>query len=234
MTGASSGIGFAVTRTLLATGHTVTMVARREQRLREAATELGAGDRASICCADLRHPEVTAAIAAHHEATFGRLDVLVNCAGVGRPEAIDDITTKRLALHLDLNLVSPVALCRDAAPMLRRAGAEHGNALVVNVASIVGLHGVRGFAAYSASKAGLVRFTQVMNDEWGDAGIKATAICPGLVETPFSDGVAVDFTLIDADDVANAVGFLLTLSPGCVVAELTMSAPGDPLKGIRG
>jgi NAD(P)-dependent dehydrogenase (short-subunit alcohol dehydrogenase family) len=234
VTGASSGIGYAVTRRLLDTGHTVTLVARREDRLREAAARLGAGDRTLTFPADLSDPDVTAAIAAHHEAAFGRLDVLVNCAGVGRPQAIDDLGAKRLALHLDLNLVAPAALCREAGPMLRRAGVEHGNALVVNVASIVGVRGVRNFAAYSASKAALIRFTEVMNDEWGERGVKATVICPGLVATPFSEGVGADFPLIDPEDVSNAVGFLLTLSRGCLVPELTMTAPGgDALKGIR-
>jgi short-subunit dehydrogenase len=107
--------------------------------------------------------------------------------------------------------------------MLRAAGAAHGQALVVNNSSIAGKIGEPGLGAYSATKHGLVGFTQAMQRELGPAGIKSTVLCPGFVDTELSDyvkdAVPAD-TMIRSEDVAESVRSLLRLSSACVIPEI--------------
>lgn len=236
VTGASSGIGLAISRELGAHGYAVSLVARRTDALEDAAEFVrAAGGEAATQSVDLRDLRTLPDVVAQHEKVFDRLDVLVNCAGVGAPQDVEALMPRRIDLHLDMNIRLPMLLCKEAGPLLLKAGDEHRGALIVNVASIVGRIGVRHFAAYSASKAALVSFTHVLNDEWGDRGVRATAICPGLVETPMTEPLAgLDFPLIQADDVARVVALLLAVSPSCAIPEITMTTPGgDPLAGIR-
>ena len=121
---------------------------------------------------------------------FGRLDVLVNNAGVGIGGAIADAETKKLDMQLDVNLRAVYLMTRECIPMLKEAGAEHGKALVVNTASIAGKYGQGWLAAYSATKFGVV------GPDPGHAtrssatdGIQVTALCPGFVATPMTDWV---------------------------------------------
>ena len=100
------------------------------------------------------------ALVAGHKERFGRLDVLVNNAGVGIGGAIADAETKKLDMQLDVNLRAVYLTTREAIPMLKEAGAEHGKALVANTASIAGKYGQGWLAAYSATKFGVVGLTQ--------------------------------------------------------------------------
>ena len=92
-------------------------------------------------------------------------------------------------MQLDVNLRAPILFYRESLELLRAAGAEHGSALVVNVASISGKRGRAWLSVYSATKAGLVAFTQAMNEELNADGIKSVALAPGLVDTPMTDFV---------------------------------------------
>ena len=136
ITGASSGIGLAIARALGEDGYGITVSARRPEKLEAAAEELrGAGlDVESVAANVVNEEEVTALIDAHKE-RFGRLDVLINNAGVGIGGEIGTIETKHLDMQLDVNLRSYVIATRDALPMLKQAGEEHGKALIVNTAS---------------------------------------------------------------------------------------------------
>ena len=116
--------------------------------------------------------------------------------------------------------------------MLRRAGEEHHNALVVNTASISGIRGEGWLSIYSATKHGVVGFTQAMNKELGGAGIKNTALCPAFVDTPMTDFVKEHVaaeTMITTADVAESVRYLLRTSPGCVIPEIRFEQPGGGL-----
>jgi NAD(P)-dependent dehydrogenase (short-subunit alcohol dehydrogenase family) len=165
-----------------------------------------------------------AALAAAHAERFGRLDVLVNNAGTAIPGPVEGFPTKALDLQLGVNVRGAFLLTRECLPLLRAAGAEHGRALVVNVASVVARHGDAAAAAYSATKHALRGLTQALQGELAGTGVKATAVCPGYVATETLRqrlGTAGE-GLVAPEDVGRAVGFLLDLSPACLVPELVL------------
>ncbi len=119
---------------------------------------------------------------------------------------------------------------RESLEMLKAAGAEHKNALVVNTASIAGKRGVAGNAVYSATKHAVVGWNDSMNRELNTLGIKSTALCPAWVDTPMTDFIKgqVDAeAMIRPSDISEAVRYLLKLSPMCLVPEMMFLIPGD-------
>ncbi|MDQ4048483.1 MAG: SDR family oxidoreductase [Actinomycetota bacterium] len=228
VTGGSSGIGLAVARALGEDGYALTVSARRADKLQAAAAELReAGLEVEALPANMAHEEQIRALVAGHRERFGRLDVLVNNAGVGIGGAIADTETKKLDLQLDVNLRAVYLTTRECIPMLKDAGAEHGKALVASTASIAGKYGQGWLAAYSATKFGVVGFTQALHKEHAGDGIQATALCPGFVDTPMTDwleGVAKE-ELIRAEDIAECIRFLLRTSPACIVPEVQFIRP---------
>ena len=171
------------------------------------------------------------ALLAGHKERYGRLDVLVNNAGVGIGSAIDEIETKKLDMQIDVNLRSYVLATREAMPMLREAGAEHGKALIVNTASIAGKGGQGWLAVYSATKAGVIGFSQATQKEVGGAGVQVTALCPAFVDTPMTEwvqGQVKPEEMIQPEDLAESVRFLLRTSPSCLIPEIVFARRGDP------
>jgi len=231
ITGASSGIGLAIARALGEDGYGLTVSARRPEKLEEAAKELeSAGFDVQSVPANMAKEEDIANVVAKHEERFGRLDVLVSNAGVGIGGAIEGFETKKLDMQLDVNLRSVYLTARDCIPMLKKAGAEHGKALIVNTASIAGKHGQPWLAAYSATKAGVVGLSQAMHGELGKDGVQVSAFCPGFVATPMTDwveGQVPKEEMIQPEDIAEAVRFLLRTSPNCIVPEIQFIRPGD-------
>src|SRR4029453_17230685 len=142
VTGASSGIGLAIARMLGAEGHGLTVAARRPEKLEQAAEGLSQeGYDVEHVAANLTSEDEIRAVVERHRERFGRLDVLVNNAGVGIGAAVEETETKRLDMQLAANLRAIVLFYRECAEMLKAAGAEHRNALVVNTASIAGKTG---------------------------------------------------------------------------------------------
>jgi NAD(P)-dependent dehydrogenase (short-subunit alcohol dehydrogenase family) len=231
ITGASSGIGLAIARALGADGYGITMSARRPEKLEEAAKELESeGLEVISAAANMAKEEDIQNVVAQHRERFGRLDVLVNNAGVGIGGSIEGFETKKLDMQLDVNLRSVYLTTRDCIPMLKEAGAEHRKALVVNTASIAGKMGQPWLAAYSATKAGVVGLSQAMHGELGKEGVQVTAFCPGFVATPMTDwveGQVPKEEMIQPEDIAEAVRFLLRTSPNCVVPEIQFIRPAD-------
>ncbi|MGI8904229.1 MAG: SDR family oxidoreductase [Solirubrobacteraceae bacterium] len=230
VTGGSSGIGLTIARMLCEEGYAITLAARRPAKLEAAAALLGTEDcDVQHVAGDLSSEQAVRRVVDMHRERFGRLDVLINNAGLGIGAALADIETKYLDLQLALNLRAIVLFYRECAEMLQAAGAEHGNALVVNTASISGKSGQPWLSVYSATKAAVVGFTQSMNKELAAGGVKSCALCPGFVDTPMSDFVKES---IDADemihptDIAEAVRMLLTLSRACVIPEIVFQRPG--------
>jgi NAD(P)-dependent dehydrogenase (short-subunit alcohol dehydrogenase family) len=231
ITGASSGIGLAIARALGQDGYGITMSARRPEKLEEAAKQLEAdGFEVLSVPANMAKEEDIANVVAQHKERFGRLDVLVNNAGVGIGGTIEGYETKKLDMQLDVNLRSVYLTTRDCIPLLKEAGAEHGKALVVNTASIAGKAGQPWLAAYSATKAGVVGLSQAMHGELGKEGVQVSAFCPGFVATPMTDWVEGQVSkeeMIQPEDIAEAVRFLLRTSANCVVPEIQFIRPGD-------
>lgn len=233
VTGASRGIGLAIARVLGEEGFALTVASRQPDKLREAAAELReAGVEVEEVPANMSSEEEIAAVVARHRERFGRLDVLVNNAGVGFGAEIASFPTKRIDLQLDVNLRAPILFYRDCAELLLAAAEERGQALVVNTSSISGKAGEAWLSTYSATKAGVVGFTQAMNKELGARGVKSVALCPAFVDTDMTDFVKGEVKaedMIQPSDIAEAVRFLLRVSPACVVPEIQFLRPGGGL-----
>jgi NAD(P)-dependent dehydrogenase (short-subunit alcohol dehydrogenase family) len=233
VTGASSGIGLAIARVLGQDGFGLTVAARRPEKLSAAAEELrGEGFDLVEVPANLTAEEDVQKVVAAHTERYGRLDVLVNNAGVGIGAPVGETQTKRLDMQLDLNIRSIVLFYRECLDMLKAAGAEHHNALVVNTASIAGKHGQAWLAIYSATKHAVVGYSHSMNQELAAEGIKSCALCPAFVDTPMTDFVKGEVSpdeMIRPEDIAASVRFLLSLSPACIVPEIMFVRPGDSL-----
>ena len=233
VTGASSGIGLAIADMLGQEGYGLTVAARRPEKLDAAADGLRAkGYDVQHIAGNLGDEGTIASVVERHQDRFGRLNVLVNNAGVGIGETVDELTTKKIDLQLATNLRSIFLFYREAVPHLRVTGAEHRNALVVNTASISGIRGEAWLSVYSATKHGVVGFTQAMNKELASAGIKSTALAPGFVDTPMTDfvkGHVPADQMITPQDISESVRYLLRTSPGCVVPEIRFDQPGGGL-----
>jgi NAD(P)-dependent dehydrogenase (short-subunit alcohol dehydrogenase family) len=233
VTGASSGIGLAIARVLCDEGHAVTMAARRPEKLERAVSELAneGFDVHGVPANVAEESEIQKVVTAHRE-RHGRLDVLVNNAGVGIGATLGEIQTKRLDMQLNINLRAIVIFYRECLSMLQAAGAEHRNALVVNTSSISGKRAEAWLSVYSATKHGVVGWTEAMNKELGPQGIKSTALCPAFVDTPMTDFVKDQVKaeeMIRPEDIAESVRYLLRTSPACVVPEMMFVRPGDSL-----
>ena len=233
VTGGSSGIGLAIARMLGEEGFGVTLSARRPDKLEEAAEGLSsAGVEVEAVPANMANEEEIVQLVARHRERFGRLDVLVNNAGVGIGSAIGEFATKKLDMQIDVNLRAIVIATRESVAMLKEAAAENGNAYLINTASIAGKAGQGWLSVYSATKFGVVGFTQAMHKELSNDGIKATALCPGFVDTAMTDwvkGSVAAEEMIQPGDIAEAVRYLLKSSPGCIVPEIQFIRPGEGL-----
>jgi NAD(P)-dependent dehydrogenase (short-subunit alcohol dehydrogenase family) len=233
VTGASSGIGLAIARVLGEEDFGITMAARRAEKLDGAVAELAADDFDvhGVAANVADEAEIQKVVAAHRE-KYGRLDVLVNNAGVGIGGVVGEIQTKHLDMQLDINLRSIVLFYRETVAMLQEAAAEHKNVLVVNTSSISGKRAEGWLSIYSATKHGVVGWTEAMNKELGKQGIKSTALCPAFVDTPMTDfvkGQVAAEEMITPQDIAESVRYLLKTSPACVVPEIMFLRPGDSL-----
>jgi len=233
VTGASSGIGFAIARVLGEEGFGVTMSGRRPEKLEGAVKSLQdeGFDVQGVAANVAEEDEINKVIAAHTE-HYGRLDVLVNNAGIGIGASLADIQTKRLDMQLNVNLRSIVIFYRECIGMLRESAAANKSALVVNTSSISGKHGEGWLSVYSAAKHGVVGWTEAMNKELGKDGIKSIALCPAFVDTPMTDFVKEHVPaeeMIRPEDIAESVRFMLRVSPACVVPEIMFVRPGDSL-----
>jgi NAD(P)-dependent dehydrogenase (short-subunit alcohol dehydrogenase family) len=236
VTGASRGIGFALAKALAEEGYALTVSARRPEGLEAAAAELrAAGHAVTAIAANMADEGAPATIVEHHREAYGRLDVLVNNAGVGIGAPAGDQQTKHVDLQLQVNLRAIVLFYREALPLLREAGAEHRSALVVNLASIAGKSGQPWLSVYAATKAAVISYTQGMNAELSGDGIKSVALCPGFVDTDMTEfvkGQVAAEEMIRPEDLGLAVRFLLKLSPHCLVPEIVFERPGGNQLGI--
>jgi NAD(P)-dependent dehydrogenase (short-subunit alcohol dehydrogenase family) len=233
VTGASSGIGLAIARTLGNEGYALTVSARRAEKLEAAADELRAdGLELLSVAANMTDEDDVVRLFARHREAYGRLDALVNNAGVGIGAPMDEIKTKHLDMQLDVNLRALIIGTREGIPMLREAGAEHGKALIVNTASIAGKSGQAWLSVYAATKGAVINFTQSTHREVGSAGIQCTALAPGFVDTPMTDfakGQVPAEEMIRPEDIGEAVRFLLRTSRNCHVPEIVFTRPSEGL-----
>ena len=233
ITGASSGIGLAIAQVLGEEGYGLTVSSRRPEKLEEAAEGLRAdGLEVQSVAANMADEEAVKGIFAKHRDTHGRLEVLVNNAGVGIGAPMEEIQTKYLDMQLAVNLRALVIGTREGLPLLRQAGGEHGKALILNTASIAGKGGQAWLSVYAATKAAVINFTQSTHREVGGDGIQCTALAPGFVDTAmteFAKSQVPGEEMIQPQDIGEAVRFLLKTSPNCHVPEIVFTRPGEGL-----
>ena len=231
VTGGSRGIGLAIADVLGEEGFGLTIAARKPDTLERAAADLRAnGFEVEAVAANMADEEGIRGVVERHRQRFGRLDVLVNNAGVGIGAAAGEHKTKHIDMQIDVNLRAIVVFYRECLEFLRAAGAEHRGALVVNLASIAGKSPQPWLSVYSATKAAVIAYTQAMNKELNADGIKSVAFCPGFVDTDMSEFVKATVPaeeMLRTNDIAEALRFLLRVSPACVVPEIIFQRPGE-------
>jgi len=199
-------------------GYGLTLAARTLERLEAAAVELGA---ASVAV-DVRDEDACAGLVAAHLDRHGGLDVLVNCAGVGIAGRIGDMSTKQFDLQQTVNLRGAFLVTREALPALRDA-----RGYVVNLASIAGTMPTPGLASYGAAKAALIALTRSLDREEASTGVRATAICPGFVDTPMAEWTGIPGQeMIQPEDCAEVVRALLRLSEHARVPVVVIERAG--------
>lgn len=233
VTGATSGIGVAIARELAAQGHALLLVGRRQAEGDALAESLSAnGTLARFLPADLSDRGAPDTIVAAALATFGRVDVLINNAGVlahGTAEETSDADWDRM---MDVNLGAVFRLSRAALPALR----EQPGGTIVNVASDWALVGAQGAVAYAVSKAAVAQLTRCMALDHAAEGIRINAVCPGDTDTPMlaaglsgaeraeklaAFGAAVPMGRVGTpEDVARVTAFLVSDAAGFMTGTL--------------
>jgi NAD(P)-dependent dehydrogenase (short-subunit alcohol dehydrogenase family) len=176
VTGASSGLGAQVARALAAAGAVPVLAARRAERLEELVAQLPGAD--AVACdvtSEEERERLVLAVVERH----GRIDGLINNAGIGATAPALRTSAEVFARVIDLNLVAPYALSRLVAAQMRNGS---GGGAIVNVASVMGLRSLGEIpdAAYVASKAGLIGLTRELASQWGRHGIRVNAVAPGF------------------------------------------------------
>ena len=180
VTGASRGIGEAIARRLAADGQLVVLVARTGQSLEIVRQSIeAAGGAAEVCACDVSDGEAVSGLIEQTASTHGRLDVLVNNAGITRDGLILRMADDDFDTVINVNLRSVFVACRAAAkPMMR---GRFGR--IINIGSVTGLVGNAGQSNYAAAKAGIVGLTKSLAKELGPKGVTANVVAPGYIET---------------------------------------------------
>ncbi len=231
ISGASGGIGLAIARVLGEEGYGLTLSARRADKLEQEVQGLrDDGFEVHTVAGNMAEEEDVLAVFAAHRERFGRLDALVNNAGVGIGAPMGEIQTKFLDMQLAVNLRSLIIATREGLPLLREAGAAHGKALILNTASIAGKGGQPFLSVYGATKAAVINFTEATARETTGAGIQCTALAPAFVDTAMTEFVKGEVPgekMIQPADIGAAVRFLIQVSPNCLIPEIVFNRAGE-------
>jgi 3-oxoacyl-[acyl-carrier protein] reductase len=224
VTGGSRGIGAAISRELAAAGARVAVNYRSG---REAAEKVAAGIAGLAVQADVSDPEQAQGLVERVEAELGELDILVNNAGVTRDTLIARMSDEDWEVVLETNLRGPFNTSRAVARKMlrRRTGA------IVNLTSVVGLHGNPGQANYASSKAGVIGLTKALARELGSRGVRVNAVAPGYIRTELTEVLPAQAReailtntplgrLGEPEDVAGAVRFLCSDEARFVTGEV--------------
>lgn len=207
VTGASSGIGTELAQGLARRGHNLVLVARRKQRLEELATRLRAehGVRVAVHARDLGAVAERDALVADLRASGRTISGVANCAGFGTSGPFKDLPLPRERQQVELNVVALMDLTHAfLADMV-----DAGRGAVLNVASIAAFQPLPSMAVYSASKAFVQTFSEAVHEELRGTGVSCTVLCPGPVETEWSEIASAEAVMIGpakvpAEDVAEA------------------------------
>src|ERR1700683_1443251 len=219
VTGATGGIGFGCATKLAETGMAVLATGRNEKRLGELASAIGDPDRVETVAVDLTDDDGPARVVQAAVEKWGRIDFLINNAGVGNPTPLHGTDDETLDYFLDLMLRAPFRLARDVLPHMKPGSA------IINISSTFAVVGGMRGGAYSAAKGGLTALTTHIACQYGAQGIRCNAVAPGVTITPMVEHrlqderfrkINVEMTpfprLGTVEDIASTVAFLC--SPG--------------------
>ena len=228
VTGGSRGIGRAIVEALLAEGATVFFCARNAERLRRTAEELRGrfGERVHPLRADVRiFPEVQQAFREIDEKA-GALHILVNNAGIGVFETVENLSIEDWHDCLQTNLTAVFYCCKEAIPRIRASG----GGFIINIGSLAGVNAFPRGAAYNASKFGLNGFTRALFQEVRYDDIRVALVAPGSVETEFHGRtIQTDTWRLLPEDIAQSVLALLRTDPRAMPSYLEIR-PAKPQK----
>jgi 3-oxoacyl-[acyl-carrier protein] reductase len=230
VTGGTRGIGFAVARRLGSDGLTVAISGQSEASVRDAVERLQQAvpnGRFSGRPANARSEEDQKSLVGWAADTLGRIDVLVNNAGIGEFASVDELDPERFRAVVETNLFGPYYATHFVVPVMRRSG----SGFIVNIGSLAGVNAFAGGSAYNASKFGLLGFSEAAMLDLRHQGIRIAAILPGSVDTGFrhSHGNRDHSWMLSPDDVAEAVSDLIRF-PDRAIASRVDLRPSRPPK----
>ena len=216
VTGASRGIGRGIALALARAGADVALAARTVPDLEGVARKVEAlGRRALVVPADVRDDRSVHVMVETTLETFGRVDVLVNNAGLGHFGPIEDLTLEQFDEMLGVNLRGPFLCTRAVVPAMKR----QGSGAILNIASVAGLVANPNLAGYNATKFGLMGLSEACMLELRHAGIRVSTICPGSTATDFAGG-RDPADRLTVDDVAHAVLSVLTAGSHALISQV--------------
>lgn len=232
ITGASAGIGQACARALMREGASLVITARRRDRLEQLVAEAKQlGSRALFVIGDAREEDTARRTVEQAIQSFGRIDILINNAGVGNYKNLVDSSADDYDEMMDSNMRSTFLFTRHAVPVMIK---QHAG-LVLMISSMAGVYGFAGEAAYCATKFAQVGFAQGLDKELRPHGIKVGTINPGGVKTEFAIGKGrtekgvEQSDMLEAEDVAQAVLFACTQPPGSRIIQIQMRTMAESL-----
>ena len=227
VTGGSRGIGYGIATALAKLGANVVITARNAERLAAAARELsthGPGCEGMAC--DLTRWSAVDALADRVRQKYGRVDVLVNNAGIGGPASLlQDLAPEKWDDIFDTNVRAVFYMVRAFVPLMGAGGAGH----IINISSLAGKNPLPRGAAYSASKWALNGLSYSLAEELRSQNIRVSIVCPGSVDTEFSPhtGKSPD-RMLRPEDVAHVVAMLVTQRPQSFVSEVLLRPTQKP------
>ncbi|MBD0389723.1 MAG: SDR family oxidoreductase [Nostoc sp. C3-bin3] len=232
VTGASAGIGRACALALAAEGAQVVITARREERLKALADEIGAmNTKAYIVAGDANDESTAKKVVETAINEAGRIDILLNNAGMGIYKNLVDTSLEEYDQLMNTNMRTTFLFTRHVVPQMLL----QGQGTILMLSSMAGIYGFAGEAVYCATKFAQVGFAQALDKELRTSGIKVGVICPGGVKTEFAigtgrteEGVAQS-GMLEATDVAGAVLLACTQAPGSRIIEIQMRTMAEAL-----
>lgn len=225
VTGAGGGIGRALTMRLAKLGFRLALLGRSEDKLRAAALAAGQED-ALLLTGDLMDPEFVQGAVPQVLEKLGKLDVLVNNAGICFVKCMEETGYAEFDAMMKTNVYAPYLLCRDAIAPLRKSDC----AAIINIGSVVSHEGYPTQSAYGAAKHALLGMTKALAAEVYRDGIRVHIICPGAVNTEMARTISrpdIDMdALIGVEDIADVAEFLLIHRDSAVIDEVRLHRVG--------
>ena len=219
VTGASRGVGRAISVAFAQEGAAIMLAARSSQKLNETAEEVRrAGGKAESVITDLSREEAIKKLVKVTSEKFGRLDILVNNAGVTHSAKLEATTTENWDRVFRVNTRAPFILCREALPLLRKASKGY----IINIVSIVGVKCYPLQSAYTASKHALRGMTKSLAEELRGTNVRVHSICPGGIDTDMIQVIRPDIKkedLMKPEEIAELVVYLVTHEGNAVIDE---------------